>query len=216
MPMCYMCNNEQTSREHTPPRSFFPRGYRNNLITVASCNVHNEQTSLDDEYARNIITASIKNNQVSVDHFFDKSYRSFQRHPGLVQPILDSLRDVSFYEENAKAFQIDRPRFDRVIRKIAYSLYYHEYNTVWERLLAVATNQIRMSDMSNDHLGEIFDELSKDLDNLTLKGENPEIFQYCFFDFGENPFDKALFMIFYEGFPIWIIPDKESTHADLN
>ena len=62
MGKCYMCSDNETSREHTPPRGFFPTNHRVNLITVPSCSVHNEDTSKDDEYERNIITASINNN----------------------------------------------------------------------------------------------------------------------------------------------------------
>ena len=34
LPTCYACNQLATSREHTPPRSFFPEDRRKNLITV--------------------------------------------------------------------------------------------------------------------------------------------------------------------------------------
>lgn len=216
MAKCYMCDNESTSVEHTPPRSFFPTNMRTNLITVPACQTHNEDTSKDDEYVRNIITMSIENNQTSIDHFFDKSSRSFQRSPGLAANVRNSLKDASFYKLDAKSFQIDRPRFDRTIRKIAYALFYKEYGYTWERLLAATTNQLKMSDMTNDHLGEIFETLSDDLNELQFKGENPLVFKYAFIDFGVGEFDKALFMMFYEGFPFWIIPDKTSEHCSFD
>ena len=216
MAKCYMCDNESTSVEHTPPRSFFPTNMRTNLITVPACQAHNEDTSKDDEYVRNIITMSIENNQTSIEHFFDKSFRSFQRSPGLAANVRNSLKDASFYKLDAKSFQIDRPRFDRTIRKIAYALFYKEYGYTWERLLAATTNQLKMSDMTNDHLGEIFETLSDDLNELQFKGENPLVFKYAFIDFGVGEFDKALFMMFYEGFPFWIIPDKTSEHCSFD
>jgi len=216
MAKCYMCDEESTSVEHSPPKSFFPTDKRTNLITVPACKTHNEDTSKDDEYVRNIITMSIENNQTSIDHFFDKSLRSFQRSPGLTSAIRNSLKDVSFYKLNAKSFQLDRPRFDRVIRKIAYALFYQEYGYTWERLLAATTNQLKMEDMSNDHLGDIFETLSDDLNELQLKGENPLVFQYAFINFGPDRNDKALFMLFYEGFPFWIIPDKTSNQNSLD
>jgi hypothetical protein len=216
MPKCYMCDSDSTSVEHAPPRGFFPTGQRTNLITVPSCQSHNEDTSKDDEYVRNIITTSIENNQTSMDHFLDKSLRSYQRSPGLTSEVIKSLKDVSFHKENAKAFQFDRERFDKIIRKIAYALFYKEFEFTWERLLAVTTNQIKMTDMTNDHLGELFETLSDDLNELVLKGENPLVFQYSFIEFGTDPHDKAIFMLFYEGFPFWIIPDKTSSHNDFN
>lgn len=211
-----MCDAESTSVEHTPPKSFFPSDKRINLITVPACKTHNEKTSNDDEYARNIITMSIENNQTSIDHFFDKSLRSFKRNKPLASEIINTLKDVSFYKLNAKSFQLDRPRFDRVIRKIAYALFYKEYGYTWKRLLAAMTNQLKMADMKNDHLGDHFESLSDDLNELQLKGENPSVFQYAFIDFGTDKNDKALFILFYEGFPFWIVPDKTSNHNSLD
>ncbi len=114
--------------------------------------------------------------------------------------------------------QIDRPRFDRVIRKISYALFYHEFGFTWDKLLAVTTNQIKMPDMSNDHLGELFDQLSGDheLNGLVLKGSNPLVFQYSFVKFQDDKFAQALFMVFYEGFPFWVLPDLTSDKADLD
>ena len=70
--------------------------------------------------------------------------------------------------------------------------------------------------MSNDHLGELFETLVEDLDTLVMKGSNSLVFQYSFLKFNADKFDQALFMIFYEGFPFWIIPDTKSDHADFD
>ena len=216
MAKCYFCDNESSSVEHTPPKGFFPKDMRNNLITVPSCPQHNEDTSKDDEYVRNIITMSIENNQISIDHFFEKSFKSFKRSPALTSSILNSLTDVSFYKEGAQSIKFDRRRFDKVIRKISYALFYHEYGYSWNKLLAVMTNQIKMQDLSNDHLGDLFNTLNEDLDILLMKGDNPNVFQYAFLDVSSDPQDKVLFFIFYEGFPFWIIPEIKSDHSDFD
>ncbi|MBK9402923.1 MAG: hypothetical protein IPN57_00095 [Ignavibacteria bacterium] len=169
----------------------------------------------DDEYVRNVLTACIENNQTSNDHFLNKSLKSFQRNPGLAAEIRKSLKDAHFYKLNAKAFKVDRQRFDKVIRKIAYALFYKEFGFTWQRLLAVTTNQLKMSDMSKDHLGVLFESLTAALDKLLLKGQNPLIFQYAFIELSADKFEKALFMLFYEGFPFWIIPDKTSNRCDF-
>jgi hypothetical protein len=100
---------------------------RLNLYTVPACKIHNEDTSKDDEYVRNIITMSIENNQTAIDHFFSKSFSSFKRSPALANSVIRTLKDVSYYKENAKSIQIDRRRFDRIIRKVAYALFYQEF-----------------------------------------------------------------------------------------
>ncbi len=216
MAKCYMCDNESTSVEHAPPKSFFPANHRTNLVTVPSCKEHNEDTSKDDEYVRNLITVSIDNNQTAIDHFFEKSLKSFKRSPALAATVRSSLREVSDFRPDAHAFQIDRTRFDRTVRKIAYALFYKEYGQTWNRLLAVLTNQLKNADMTLDHLGVLFDGLSEAFDYLELKGENGSVFKYAFFDFGNDPNDKALFLLFYEGFPLCIIPDLNSTNNSFD
>lgn len=57
---CYFCGGEVTGVEHIPPRCFFPKGKRNELITVTSCDIHNQEKSKDDEYVRAILLGSIK------------------------------------------------------------------------------------------------------------------------------------------------------------
>lgn len=52
-----MCDQPATSREHVPPACLFPEEkdirtslFRNNLITVPSCDLHNSKKSTDDEF----------------------------------------------------------------------------------------------------------------------------------------------------------------------
>jgi hypothetical protein len=52
---CYACDQPATTKEHAPPYSFFPKGKRQNLITVPSCSVHNCDNAPDVEYVRNAI-----------------------------------------------------------------------------------------------------------------------------------------------------------------
>ena len=57
---CYICGQPATSKEHSPARCFFPKGeIKGELTKVDSCRIHNEDTSKDDEYVRNIIAMTI-------------------------------------------------------------------------------------------------------------------------------------------------------------
>ncbi|MDQ1158844.1 hypothetical protein QE385_003171 [Sphingomonas sp. SORGH_AS 950] len=50
---CYFqdCVNDHSSKEHVPPKSFFPEDQRVQLLTVPSCDKHNTAKSNDDLYA---------------------------------------------------------------------------------------------------------------------------------------------------------------------
>lgn len=49
---CYFqgCNDKGITKEHIPPRSFFPDGEKKQLLTVKSCKRHNNDKSKDDLY----------------------------------------------------------------------------------------------------------------------------------------------------------------------
>ena len=49
---CYFqgCSAKGTTKEHIPPRSFFPEGEKEQLLTVRSCEKHNNAKSTDDLY----------------------------------------------------------------------------------------------------------------------------------------------------------------------
>lgn len=49
---CYFqgCGEKGTTKEHIPPRSFFPDGEKEQLLTVRSCKKHNNEKSTDDLY----------------------------------------------------------------------------------------------------------------------------------------------------------------------
>ena len=49
---CYFqgCNKKGETKEHIPPRSFFPDGEKDQLLTVKSCKEHNNSKSKDDLY----------------------------------------------------------------------------------------------------------------------------------------------------------------------
>jgi hypothetical protein len=213
---CYLCDDIKHSVEHAPPKGFFPKGMRNNLITVPSCQIHNEETSSDDEYTRNIITMAIDNNQTSVDQFFEKSLKSIKRNKVASQQILDSLKDVNYHNIATKAFKIDRQRFDKTIRKIAYALYYKDFGDTWKKNLVVITNQFVNENLTGDNHIDIFNSLSTDLDALEFNGENPDVFKYSFVSNTEEGSDKGLFMLFYDGFPIWVIFDPDSNEPSLD
>ena len=49
---CYFqgCKEKGVTKEHIPPRSFFPEGEKEQLLTVKSCKKHNNAKSKDDLY----------------------------------------------------------------------------------------------------------------------------------------------------------------------
>ncbi|MFZ3210923.1 MAG: hypothetical protein WA188_05360 [Terriglobales bacterium] len=122
---CYMCDAVATSAEHVPPQCFFPEGYRCNLITVPSCAAHNQGNSEDVEYVRNVISTQHGTNDAAA-RLFEKTKRSFNRSPKLLTQTFGGLRPVLVEGEETGAFRIDLARHRRVMKAIAYAIYFHD------------------------------------------------------------------------------------------
>ena len=196
-----MCNKEKVSVEHAPPRSFFPSGMRNNLITVDSCQEHNEDTSLDDEYIKNLITMLIGGNPTAYKQFSEKTLKSFKRSPALLQSTTEKQYPVNFN------------RVDLVMRKIAYALFYHKYNQRWLRKLITATTHLKTSDFENDDFGQLIEGVQQQ-HTPTYEGDHPDVFQFAFIQIDDDINNQFLRMKFYDGFEIWMIPDENAGESE--
>lgn len=160
---CYICGKPATSVEHSPAKSFFPPQFRDQLITVDSCEEHNEATSMEDEYARVVIIANVVNNDEAKTYFQDKPLRGLKKSPKLAERLAESTRQVFVKDEykedaeleNALQVQIERDRIDEVMRKVAYGIFYHEYGMPWNRALNIGTEHLVDQDLQPDLLGQL-------------------------------------------------------------
>jgi len=118
-----MCEAQATTKEHAPPRSFFPEGYRRDLITVPSCDRHNSDNSMDVEYVRNVIATQHGVNDLAAK-VFEKAQRSWNRSPKLLTRTFRDFRAVQYEGSETGAFTIDLPRHRRVMEAIAYAIYF--------------------------------------------------------------------------------------------
>lgn len=223
--VCYFCGQPKTSREHVPPQSFFPdeEALRKNLITVPSCTEHNQDTSDDDEYIRNIILMFIGNNDVAAQHFMDKGKRSLERNAALLAQTVGNARQVYARKEGEPitptvAFEVDRKRIDRMLRKMGYALFFHQYKKPWPRGLAIMSEHFRMGDMLPDAGGAFVRTFASMLPPQDFLGQNKAVFQYRFFPSKNEdaPDDNLLQLKFYESFEVWLTPDPGSVGPTLD
>jgi len=204
-----MCGEEATSSEHVPARCFFPKEseYRKQLITVPSCRRHNEDTSSHDEYVRNFITTHEANNHLAFRQFKEKVTESLKRSRWMIGPAIK----IHTPKGIVYGIQIQRPIFDKILRKIAYALYFYTYGTPWNRDLIILTKHLVYSDLSTDDYGKLITAAEVVLPPLPANGKNPQVFKYSFLNGGENPDNAVLCMTFYEGFTVWLTVVQGST-----
>ncbi len=120
---CYMCAAAATTKEHAPPQSFFPLGFRDGLITVPSCPKHNNDNSADVEYVRNVIVSEYHVNEVGLS-LLPKTQRSFDRSPALFVQTYRESSPVMTPKGQSAITRLDMARFNLVMTAIAYALYY--------------------------------------------------------------------------------------------
>jgi hypothetical protein len=215
--ICYWCGIELTpetnKREHVPPNSFFPKGYKEQLITVPSCEEHNTQFSTIDERFK-IYIQSMGTNQIAIDDFKDKTVRGLNREQS--RKFVESLSENSFYTEidgeQKLVFKIDPNHTDIFIEKIFRGIYfYHKEKPATGKIMHFS---VQLFDPDLDYEA-LMDELLMDLiSDAMVEGDykNPEIFRYRFFDLPDFDAFIAVFN-FYKGVEIiaWVIPEQMLT-----
>ncbi|TWR26604.1 hypothetical protein FPZ42_06070 [Mucilaginibacter achroorhodeus] len=208
---CYMCDQPATTVEHVPPKSYFPKNKRENLITVPSCTLHNNATSKDDEYVRGIIISSSGNNGTALGLWKDSVRRGYINSPKLFLRTFKTRFEDSFLH--------DRIRVDSVMCKIGYGLYYHIYKKVWQSRPAPFYNRF----LTDDGITDIQFRLTgfEHINYNIFDGSNPEVFKFQFFEGNINgEFNCYFRLIFYEGFEVTIMPVVDNSkgaklHIDL-
>lgn len=216
---CYICGAPKFSMEHVPAKCYFPKdsALRKNLVKVPSCKNHNEDTSKDDEYVRNVICMSIGTNAIAFKQFINEVMKSFSNSPKLMDLTFQNTKQV--YVDGANdsiqptyAFEIDRDRFDKVMKKMGYALFYHKYGKIWQRGLMVATDCLLNMGMLQDELGQLIQNFKEQFEIPSFDGQNPQVFQYKFMETDSE--DVILWMRFYEGFDVFILPNTSTFQPD--
>jgi hypothetical protein len=178
-----------------PPRSLFPESkevhgldYRKQLITVPSCDEHNQRKTKDDEFLMICLAGIVGNNNLALHHFRTKVNRALRRKSKdfLKKAISRNQQDLTIRNEKGIAYSVnvgspDYPRLVNCFESIIYGLYYHEYNHPFEGEIRMLMSFIKYQDENtNTHLALIKKMYSEEKLALEVKGANPEVFKYQF------------------------------------
>lgn len=216
--ICYWCGKKATSMEHVPPKCLFPeekdvkdlinKTFRNNLITVPSCEEHNTNKSNLDEYLMANLSGKVGNNFVAYIHTATKVSRSRLRNPKIIQIDKEAILKLKNKELPVLWITVDTHKLRYSFESIARALYYHENNDIFYGSCFVVS---KLFDHPDDPNGSEFNKRSSELLELEqahwkteLKGNNPDIFTYQF-----NEIDgfkcQTLALNFYGGTKVFVI-----------
>lgn len=126
MAKCYFpgCESHGNTKEHIPPKSFFPDSKRVNLMTVKSCKVHNNEKTKDDIYAlANICLNSITESENDASEVFESNVKPqlLFNNEALLKKV---LRNLSKRDEATSRFQVDSARLDSFFDCLTHGVIY--------------------------------------------------------------------------------------------
>jgi hypothetical protein len=210
---CYWCLNPATGIEHIPPKGLFPKGHRNNLITVKSCNEHNQDFSKIDERMRFYMTSMGGESEIAKSHFDNKTIRGLKRKEsrGLAIDLVTSKFTTT---EGDTLFRENATNWDSYFEKIIRGLYFHHFNKNLKDRTHFFSNKIRMLMLSaNAHF--YYHTIEYKLSEYWINGnpENKEIFDYKYY-YSESENQFLTIMTFYESHQVIGISLPNEKHID--
>lgn len=109
---CYYqgCNEEGVTKEHIPPKAFFPLGDNNQLLTIRSCSKHNNAKSSDDIYALAQICMHASPNNRAREVWQNKIAKQLDHNNGAFRKMLAAGSEV-LSDEGVK-YPVDIERLD--------------------------------------------------------------------------------------------------------
>jgi hypothetical protein len=207
---CYTCDAPATSTEHVPPKCLFPEtkdtggvDYRQQLITVPSCDQHNTGKSKDDEYLLVMLAMHFENNEVAAEHCRTKIKRALEHSEGLYKYFAERAKKVSDPTGAvAVAVHVEMDRFVPALCNIVRAIYFADTGKKLLRPLQVFTLALRGPDVALwqrvEHLLSVYREM---ITPIPPKGANPAVFQYQILH-QFNPYLVVIRLLFYQSFEV--------------
>lgn len=125
--VCYRCGKPAKTREHVPPKAFFPKGGSLQLKTVPSCEEHNNKKCGDDQY----LLAHICMNAAAGDNLPKSIFvRSIVPQLGTIEKFRRSIVEGSeALSGGARKYKVKLQRFDNFFDHLSCALYFDKFGT---------------------------------------------------------------------------------------
>lgn len=109
---CYFqgCENKGITKEHIPPRSFFPKGEKEQLLTVKSCEIHNNRKATDDQYVLAQICMNASPSNRAREVFLKKIKPQLSHNDSAFRKMLSN--GATTLPDGSVKYPVDIDRFD--------------------------------------------------------------------------------------------------------
>jgi len=202
---CYWCGKPALTREHVPPRCFFPNetidGKKwDKLITVRACAEHNNAKGQFDEYLRNRVVIASKT--IRAQENINSALKSILRNdPG--------FNEISFDGDEIR-FLIHDENIGFAIESIARALFYCEFDECFSGYCDIYyggyNGECRIAQKNKEIIDYYLIESQKWASSV--QGGHPDVFTYRFGpDDGQG--NTPLVLCFYETLHVVVILSDE-------
>lgn len=213
---CYLCGCENaTTRDHIPPRGFFPPPRPSDLITVPCCAACNAAFSIEDEYFRLVLSSLVGRSPAGDKIWEDRVVpRSLKRLPADVNAILRSIKDAVIQTETgpleAVSFEIDPERAERYVIRLTKGLLTHYYPSYDYSSCSFDVRFVSPTSANLELLAEY-----RDMLHFEEKGDRVFRYRFGLTDTKESGlwmltfYDAVLILVFHR-------PDKRGQASDVD
>lgn len=207
---CYACEEESTTDEHVPAECFFPEGSRKDLIKVPSCKRHNNDTSNDDEYVRNLIATQAENSEAGLTLLTGKVLRGFVHSPRLKAATFETLQLARTATDTpVLIFQPIRSRLDSVMLKIYRGIAFHVTRHQQLRPMDIHYRDLKFNDLRESNEYGLFKMMEKE--SIPWGGSVQEVFRFRVCT-GSAISQPIIEIEFYRCFAVLMSPHDQLLH----
>jgi hypothetical protein len=121
---CYYrgCDNQADTKEHVPPKAFFPKDQRDQLLTVPSCKSHNNSKTNDDTYVLTHICMNASPSNGAREIFSKKILPQLGYNDDAFRKML--LKGSEHYDNGTGRYHVDVERFDDFFTALSMGIVY--------------------------------------------------------------------------------------------
>lgn len=212
---CVYCNSRPgVTRDHVPPKSFFPQPRPANLITVPACSECNGGFSKDEDlFLAAFMFSSAGISEVGQAIWRQTLRRAYSKNPGLRWRISRSIQEVEvstpagLYLGRRMTIRPDERRSAQFVAKIVRGLYHHEFGIPLAWNAEITSYWIRTASEGQ--------EIEKFRDQL-LHGSRgwSGVFEYRFNRVADQPNDSMWVIRFFGQFVFWCISNGDGVVED--
>ena len=200
---CVYCGAaSEITRDHVPPKSFFPNPRPSNLATVPSCPCCNHKGSKDEEFflvSLMLSDAGLKDTGKSM--WESRLPRMLNRHRGVRLAMKKRMKRVNLtspsglYLGRRLAQEVDYKRLDRVVVKIIKGLYFLEYSAPLPQSTSVQCQWLNTPALAEDTKSHLQD---------TRLGKHGwlGVFEYKVAHVPEQP-DRSIWFLLFFDYALW-------------